>query len=66
MWIVCKRNWHTNAANDQIKHLMESSSTVPPDGVEAKELYKSENQNFYNMLQNCVKGGQGLIYTRKH
>eukprot|EP00957_Ditylum_brightwellii_P156652 11922884-Ditylum_brightwellii.AAC.1 len=38
---------------------MESSYTVPPVGMEARELYKSENQYFYNVLQNCVKGGQG-------
>eukprot|EP00957_Ditylum_brightwellii_P105841 8071505-Ditylum_brightwellii.AAC.1 len=23
MWIMCKINWHSNAANDGIKHLME-------------------------------------------
>eukprot|EP00957_Ditylum_brightwellii_P018163 1368380-Ditylum_brightwellii.AAC.1 len=56
----------SNAANDGIKHLIESSYTVPPDGTEARELYKSENQYFYNVLQNCVKGCQGLIYIRKH
>eukprot|EP00957_Ditylum_brightwellii_P070659 5369801-Ditylum_brightwellii.AAC.1 len=45
---------------------MEISYTVPPDGTEAKQLYKSENQYFYNVLQNCVKGGQALIYIRKY
>eukprot|EP00957_Ditylum_brightwellii_P045201 3426598-Ditylum_brightwellii.AAC.1 len=45
---------------------MESSYTVPPDGMEARQLYKRENQYFYNVLQNCVKGSQGLIYIRKH
>eukprot|EP00957_Ditylum_brightwellii_P129955 9911987-Ditylum_brightwellii.AAC.1 len=45
---------------------MESSYTVPPDGTEARQLYKSENQYFSNVPQNCVKGGQGLIYIRKH
>eukprot|EP00957_Ditylum_brightwellii_P172831 13157282-Ditylum_brightwellii.AAC.1 len=40
MWFMCKRNWHSNAANDGIKHLMENSYTVPPDGMEARELYK--------------------------
>eukprot|EP00957_Ditylum_brightwellii_P044219 3355439-Ditylum_brightwellii.AAC.1 len=45
---------------------MESSYTVPWDGMEAKEHYKSENQYFYNVLQNYAKGGQGLIYISKH
>eukprot|EP00957_Ditylum_brightwellii_P105326 8029681-Ditylum_brightwellii.AAC.1 len=45
---------------------MENSYTVPPDGMETRELYKSKNQYLYNVLQNCVKGGQGLIYIRKH
>eukprot|EP00957_Ditylum_brightwellii_P079737 6062318-Ditylum_brightwellii.AAC.1 len=66
MWFMCKRNWHSNAANDRIKHCMESSYTVPTNGMEARQLYKSENQYFYNVLQNCVKGGQGLIYIKKH
>eukprot|EP00957_Ditylum_brightwellii_P186718 14217862-Ditylum_brightwellii.AAC.1 len=66
MWFMCKRKWHINAANDGIKNLMEISYTVPPDGTEARELYKSENQYFYNVLQNCVKDGQGLICIRKH
>eukprot|EP00957_Ditylum_brightwellii_P082556 6276201-Ditylum_brightwellii.AAC.1 len=66
MWFMYKRNWHSNAANDGIKHLMEYSYTVPPDGMEARELYKSENQYFYNVLQICVEGGKGLIYIRKH
>eukprot|EP00957_Ditylum_brightwellii_P111409 8496983-Ditylum_brightwellii.AAC.1 len=34
--------------------------------MEARQHYKSKNQYFYNVLQNCVKGGQGLIYIRKH
>eukprot|EP00957_Ditylum_brightwellii_P123930 9446805-Ditylum_brightwellii.AAC.1 len=66
MWFMYKRNWYSNAANDWIKHLMKNSYTVPPNGTEAKELYKIENQSFYNVVQNCVKGGQGLIYIRKH
>eukprot|EP00957_Ditylum_brightwellii_P162929 12406536-Ditylum_brightwellii.AAC.1 len=43
MWFMRKRNWHINATNDGIKHLMENSYTVPLDGTEARELYKSEN-----------------------
>eukprot|EP00957_Ditylum_brightwellii_P186006 14161589-Ditylum_brightwellii.AAC.1 len=66
MWFMYKRKWHSNATNDGIKHLMESSYTVSPDGTEARELYKSENQYFYNVIHICVKGGQGLIYIRKH
>eukprot|EP00957_Ditylum_brightwellii_P100521 7662906-Ditylum_brightwellii.AAC.1 len=46
MWFMCKRNWYSNATNDGIKHLMENSYTVPPDGTEARELYKSENKYF--------------------
>eukprot|EP00957_Ditylum_brightwellii_P099533 7581949-Ditylum_brightwellii.AAC.1 len=38
MWVMCKRNWHSNAANDGIKHFMENSYTVPPDGMEARQL----------------------------
>eukprot|EP00957_Ditylum_brightwellii_P009252 700135-Ditylum_brightwellii.AAC.1 len=30
------------------------------------QLYKSKNQYFYNVLQTCAKGGQCLIYIRKH
>eukprot|EP00957_Ditylum_brightwellii_P003723 282652-Ditylum_brightwellii.AAC.1 len=45
---------------------MVNTYTVPPDGMEARQLYKSENQYFNNVLQNCVKCGQGLIYIRKH
>eukprot|EP00957_Ditylum_brightwellii_P203026 15332904-Ditylum_brightwellii.AAC.1 len=45
---------------------MESSYTVPPDRMEARQLYKSENWYFYNVLQNYVKGDQGLIHIRKH
>eukprot|EP00957_Ditylum_brightwellii_P108159 8251576-Ditylum_brightwellii.AAC.1 len=66
MWFICKRNWHSNAGNEGIKYLMESSYTVPPDGTKARELYKSENWHFYYVLLNCVKGGQGLIHIRKH
>eukprot|EP00957_Ditylum_brightwellii_P003121 237738-Ditylum_brightwellii.AAC.1 len=66
MWFMCKRNQHSNAANDGIRHLMENSYTMPLDGTEARQLYKSENQYFYDVLQNCVKGGQGLIYIMKH
>eukprot|EP00957_Ditylum_brightwellii_P033162 2513202-Ditylum_brightwellii.AAC.1 len=40
---VKQRNWHINAANDGIKHLMKNSYTVPPDGTEARQLYKNEN-----------------------
>eukprot|EP00957_Ditylum_brightwellii_P055417 4199592-Ditylum_brightwellii.AAC.1 len=61
-----KRNWHNNVANDGIKHLMENSYTVPPERMEARQFYKIESQYFYNVLQNCVKGGQGFIYIRKH
>eukprot|EP00957_Ditylum_brightwellii_P128532 9803754-Ditylum_brightwellii.AAC.1 len=61
-----KRNWHSNAAIDGIKHLIENSYTVPPDGTEARELFKSENWYIYNVLQNCVKSSQGLICIRKH
>eukprot|EP00957_Ditylum_brightwellii_P200018 15247795-Ditylum_brightwellii.AAC.1 len=43
MWFMCKRNQYSNATNDGIKHFMESSYTVPLDGTEARELYKSEN-----------------------
>eukprot|EP00957_Ditylum_brightwellii_P146338 11142586-Ditylum_brightwellii.AAC.1 len=45
---------------------MENSYTVPPNGTEARQLYKSENQYFYYVLQSYVQGGQGLIYTREH
>eukprot|EP00957_Ditylum_brightwellii_P123460 9412902-Ditylum_brightwellii.AAC.1 len=45
---------------------MESSYTVPLNGMEAKAFYKSENQYFYNVLHVCVEGGQHLIYIRKH
>eukprot|EP00957_Ditylum_brightwellii_P092808 7066377-Ditylum_brightwellii.AAC.1 len=34
LWFMCKRNWHSNTANDGIKHLMESSYTVPLDRTE--------------------------------
>eukprot|EP00957_Ditylum_brightwellii_P119922 9151682-Ditylum_brightwellii.AAC.1 len=34
----------SNATNDGIKRLMESSCTVPLDGMEAKQLYKSDSQ----------------------
>eukprot|EP00957_Ditylum_brightwellii_P075378 5727779-Ditylum_brightwellii.AAC.1 len=37
MWFMCQRNWNSNAVNDGIKHLMESSYTVPLDETEAKE-----------------------------
>eukprot|EP00957_Ditylum_brightwellii_P194466 14810863-Ditylum_brightwellii.AAC.1 len=43
MWFMFKRNWHSNATNDGIKHLMESSYALPPDGMRARQLYKSEN-----------------------
>eukprot|EP00957_Ditylum_brightwellii_P148203 11284373-Ditylum_brightwellii.AAC.1 len=43
MWFICKRNWHINATNGGIKHLMENSYTVPPYRAEARQLYKSEN-----------------------
>eukprot|EP00957_Ditylum_brightwellii_P183957 14012651-Ditylum_brightwellii.AAC.1 len=43
MWFMCKRNWHSNAANDEIRHLTDSTYTVPPDDTEAKALYGSEN-----------------------
>eukprot|EP00957_Ditylum_brightwellii_P063491 4819592-Ditylum_brightwellii.AAC.1 len=42
MWFICKRNWHSNAGNDGIKHFMDNSYTVPLDGTEARQLYKSE------------------------
>eukprot|EP00957_Ditylum_brightwellii_P195654 14907705-Ditylum_brightwellii.AAC.1 len=61
-----QRHWYINATNDRIKYLVESNHTVPLDGMEARELYKSEYQYFYNVLQNCVKGGQCLIYIRKY
>eukprot|EP00957_Ditylum_brightwellii_P017659 1330339-Ditylum_brightwellii.AAC.1 len=31
IWFMCKRNLQINGTNDGIKHLMESSYTVPPD-----------------------------------
>ena len=66
MWFMTKRNWHSNAANDGIKHLMNNNYIVPPDGTLAKTLFEDQNQYFYNVLQNCVKGGQGLICLRKY
>ena len=45
---------------------MNNNYYVPPDGTLAKALFEDQNQYFYNMLQNCVKGGQGLICLRKH
>eukprot|EP00957_Ditylum_brightwellii_P063490 4819591-Ditylum_brightwellii.AAC.1 len=42
-WRDLTRNWHSNAANDGIKHLIENSYTVSPDGTEAKQFYKSQN-----------------------
>eukprot|EP00957_Ditylum_brightwellii_P165954 12635690-Ditylum_brightwellii.AAC.1 len=37
MWFMCKRNWHSNAINDGIKHLMENYYNVPLDGMEARQ-----------------------------
>eukprot|EP00957_Ditylum_brightwellii_P066835 5072091-Ditylum_brightwellii.AAC.1 len=45
---------------------MESSYIVPLNRTEARQLFKSKNEYFYNVLQNCVEGGQGLIFIRKH
>ena len=30
-----------------------------------KQLFLAQNRYFYNVLQNCVKGGQALILVRK-
>ena len=66
MWFMIKRNWHSNVANDGIKHLMNNNYNVLPDGTLAKALFEDQNQYFYNVLKNCVKGGQDLICLRKH
>ena len=64
-WFRTKRNWLANAATDGIIDILSPEFNMPGDGSVAKQLFLTQNRYLYNVLQNCVKGGQALILVRE-
>ena len=64
-WHKVNRQWRSQASVDQVGRTIDSTTVIPVQGTEDRQLYDEQNAYLFNVLTQSVTGGQALIIVRE-